>query len=232
MIKNMKMLFIIFIILVMAGCSSSKSPTTPEQPTAPQINKLAAAKTNVQLGFYYMQQGNYQRAHTKLLTAIQEAPNYPPANSAMGYFLETTGETDRAKEYYLRAIKLAPNDGGMHNNYGTFLCRHKDYTEALQEFKIAASDKNYINTARTYENAGLCAQKIPNTKLAQQLFLKAIQRDPSLSTSLLALTKINYHSKQYTKANYYLNQYLRITSPTKTTTQLKLAINKKLKKHA
>lgn len=220
------------ITLAIAGCSSSNTPTDTQQPIVSKANKLAAAKTNVQLGFYYIQQGNYQRAQAKLLTALKEAPNYPPANSAMGYLLETTGEPDSAKEYYLRAIKLDPNDGGMHNNYGTFLCRHKHYTEALQEFKVATFDKNYINTAGTYENAGLCAQQIPNIKLAQHFFLKAIQRNPALPTSLLALTKINYNSKQYAKANDYLNQYLQIASPTKTATQLKLAINKKLEIHA
>lgn len=232
MTNKSKILLPMLVTLAIAGCSSSNTQTDTQEPIVPKVNKLAAAKTNVQLGFYYIQQGNYQRAQAKLLTALREAPSYPPANSAMGYLLETTGEADNAKEYYVRAIKLDPHDGGMHNNYGTFLCRHKHYTEALQEFKIAITDKNYINTSGTYENAGLCAQQIPNTKLAQHFFLKAIQRNPALPTSLLALAEINYNSKQYAKANDYLNQYLQVASPTKAATQLKLAINKKLKVNA
>jgi len=229
MLHKFKFLFIIIIIIVSAGCSSSKS--TNPLPIQPTINKKAAAKTNAQLGFYYLQNGNYQRAKAKLLTALQENPDYPPANSTMGYFLEKTGETAQAKEYYLRAIKLAPNDGAMHNNFGTFLCRHHQYTEALQQFKIAVADKNYLHSARAYENAGLCAKKMRNSRLAQQFFLKAIQRDLNLPTSLFELSSLYYHAGNYTKANYYFNQYAAVISPTKDAKKLQIAINKHINKH-
>jgi len=227
MSRQLKCLAIILIMIISAGCSSSKSTNPP--PIQPIINKKAAAKTNTQLGFYYLQNGDYQRAKVKLLTALQEDPNYPPANSTMGYFLEKTGEIAQAKEYYLRAIKLTPNDGAMHNNFGTFLCRHRQYTEALQQFKIAIADKDYLHSAGAYENAGLCAKKMHDPRLAQQFFLKAIQRNLNLPTSLFELSSSYYRAGNYSKAHDYFQRYAAITQPTQDARKLKIAINKHIK---
>lgn len=227
MLHKFKFLFIILIMIISTGCSSSK-PDNP-LPIQPNINKKAAAKTNTQLGFYYLQNGDYQRAKTKLLTALKEDPKYPPANSAMGYFLEKIGEIAQAKEYYLRAIKFAPKDGAMHNNFGTFLCRHHQYTEALQQFKIAVADKDYLHSGRAYENAGLCAKKMHDPRLAQQFFQKAIQHNPSLPTSLFELSSLYYHAGNYTKANHYFQRYAAIAQPTQNARKLKIAINKQIK---
>jgi type IV pilus assembly protein PilF len=229
MLHKFKFLFITLIIIISAGCGSSKTSSANPQPIQPTINKKAAARTNTQLGFYYLQNGDYQRAKAKLLTALQEAPDDPIANSAMGYFLEKTGEAVQAKEYYLRAIKLAPNDGAMYNNFGTFLCRQHQYTEALKQFKIAIADKDYLHSARAYENAGLCAKKMHNSRLAQQFFFKAIQHDPNLPTSLFELSSLYYQAGNYTKARDYFNRYAAVNLPTKEAKKLKIAINKHIK---
>jgi len=231
--NKFKIFAMIISLAITVGCSSSKPSSNTEQlPTLTPANKQNAAKINVELGFYYLQQGDYKRSQAKLLTALQEAPNSPKANSAMGYFFEKIDEASRAKQYYLRAIKLDPKDSAAHNNFGTFLCRHNEYDAAIKEFKIAVADENYLNAAKAYENAGICAKKIPNLHLAKQFFLKAIHRDPSLTTSLLSLSSLYYHEGKYRTANNYLNKYLSIAQPTKQATQLKVAINKKLRHKA
>ena len=95
-----------------------------------------------------------------------------------GYFLEKTGNVEAAQQYYLQAIKIAPKTGAVQNNYATYLCRHGYYQQAITHFLLAAQDANYLHVANVYENAGICALKIPNKKLAHKYFQTAIQHDP------------------------------------------------------
>jgi type IV pilus assembly protein PilF len=134
---------------------------------------VEAANYNAQLGLVYLKQGDIKLAKSKLLLALQQAPSDPLILDSMAYFLETTGEIQRAESYYLRAINHASKNGAVQNNYGTFLCRHQRYQESLEHFLLAVKDGNYLNTAQAYENAGLCALKIPNRKLAKEYLCKS-----------------------------------------------------------
>lgn len=179
-----------------------------------------AANYNVELGLGYFKQGDVARAKYKLLLALQQAPNDPIAQDAMAYFLDQTGATAQAEKYYLNAVALAPAAGIPQNNYGTFLCRHGRYNEAITHFIKAVGDPQYLNPARAYENAGLCAIKIPNPELATTYFQQAITNDPKRAMALLELAKLSYNRGQYSMAKSYLTRYLQVAPPTRTTQQL------------
>ncbi len=107
----------------------------------------------------------------------------PESWYSMAFFQEVTGNQELAKEYYSKAIALAPHRGDVQNNYGTFLCRSGDYQGAIQHFLSATQDPEYLENASAYENAGLCAQKIPNQALAVTYFNKALMQDPNRPTA-------------------------------------------------
>jgi len=183
----MRWIIIIFIVLLSA-CS-----TVPEQSPNPE-----AAGINTQLGLNYLQEGDIVSAKSKLLLALQEDPNNPMVLDAMGYFWERTGDLDSAEEYYLRAIKLAPNKGEVQNNYGTYLCRHKRYQESINHFLLAVQDVNYLQVAAAYENAGLCALRIPDKKLAHKYLELAVKHDPARVSAQHELSKLDsvYYNAQ------------------------------------
>lgn len=183
MIQRIAILLMLFFLL--AACSSMK---TPDDDKAEK--KLNAAKINTQLGIAYLEKKDVHRAKQKFLLALDEAPNLPEAWYSMGFFLESTGDKEKAKDYYLKAIKLAPNRGDTQNNYGTFLCRSGDYQGAIQYFLLAVKDPDYLETASAYENAGLCAMKIPNKALAIKYFSMALEQDHDRYVSLQELQKI------------------------------------------
>jgi type IV pilus assembly protein PilF len=196
------------IIVFLTACHSLPTKQDEnEQKTLASINNQTAAHYNVQLGIAYLQRGDIQRAKHKLLTALEQAPNWAPAQDAMGYFLMKTGDMQSAEPYFLRAIALAPNAGSAQNNYGIFLCRNKRYQEANQHFMLAVQDKNYLNTAEAYENAGLCALESPQPQMAENYLLKAVAQDPRRSVALLELVKIYLKQQQYKQAQAYLNAY-------------------------
>ena len=210
MVSILKQFIIIFFIITLTACSIfSKSKT--------QLSGSQASDVNVKLGLAYLQNGDVQRAHQKLLLAEQQAPGSLQAQGAMGYFLETTGNLSSADAYYRRAIALNPKSGAAQNNYGTFLCRRGRYSEADQHFLLALQDPTYLNTAQVYENAGLCAMQIPDARKAMGYFTQAITQDPKRALSWLELGRISYQTKSYQQAQQYLDHYMQLVKePTAT----------------
>lgn len=203
MISIYKQFIIIIFIITLTACSVfSKSKI--------QVSGLQASDVNVQLGLAYLENGDVQRAHQKLLLAEQQSPGSLQAKGAMGYFLESTGSLSSADAYYRRAITLNPKSGAAQNNYGTFLCRRGRYLEADQHFLLALQDPSYLNTAQVYENAGLCAMQIPDTEKALGYFTQAITQDPKRAISWLELGRINYQTKNYQQAQQYLDHYMQL----------------------
>ncbi len=166
-----------------------------------------ASSYNVQLGMAYLKQGDIPRAKRKLLMALDLTPNSPDVNAAMGYYLEKTGDKAQAKTYYLKALAAAPQNGSQLNNYGAFLCREGQYQQAEQYFLKAVKDVQYVHTAGAYENAGLCAEQIPDYPKAERYFIKALEHDSQRKQSLYELVNLEIKHNNTEKALTYLEQY-------------------------
>ncbi|WP_172653493.1 type IV pilus biogenesis/stability protein PilW [Legionella fallonii] len=188
---------IIMTCLFLLACHQTKS-TQVDTVKKPDLKK--AALFNVQLGLGYLKQGDRPRAKKKLLLALEQEPNSPDVNAAMAYYNEQTNELEKAKNYYLKAISLSGNDGAQLNNYGTFLCRQGEYKKAEGYFLKAVKDEHYIHTAGAYENAGLCAQAIPDLNKAKHYFTTALNQDPTRKVSLYELAKIESKEGHDTEA--------------------------------
>ena len=174
----MAMHLILLMSLLLCACSSTSAQKNAEK------NRMRAAKMNAQLGISYLEQHNIQRAKQKLLLAMEEGPEMPETWYSMAYFLEATDQKEKAGTYYLKAVQLAPNRGDAHNNYGTFLCRTGHYQEAITQFLAAANNIKYLDVSSAYENAGLCALRMPDKQLAFTYFTKALGEDPARPVSL------------------------------------------------
>jgi len=176
--KCARLLFLFFLV----GCTTTIKPVNQE-----------AAGINVQLGVAYLQQGNTARAKVKLVQALKQAPNWPPALDAMGLFLAKIGNMNEAEKYHLRALSIAPKDSDVQNNYGTFLCRAGRLKQAEQHFLLAARNPDYLHSAEAYENAGLCALKIPDKKKAKTYFEEALVHEPNRESTRIELERLNEH---------------------------------------
>lgn len=210
-------------VSLLIGCASTK--TKEEENDRDRIIKTA--KINSQLGIAYLEKGNPQRAKQKLLIALSQAPHIPEPWYSMGYFLEATGDKAEAKTYYLKALAIAPNRGDVHNNYGTFLCRSGEYEESVQHFVLATRDLDYLDAGSAYENAGLCAMKIPDNKMAAHYFELALKQDPMRQLSLYKLAEVQYAQGNYKNAKSTLSELMQLTAPTKET----IALSSKIQTH-
>lgn len=216
--KFMLILLAVSSLTLVTACNTTTTKSTDLSASANELDEanraqentttnITAAGYNVQLGLGYLQQGDMQRAKSKLLLALSQAPQWPQALDAMGYYLENTGDTKTAAYYYQKAVSIAPTSGAVQNNYGTYLCRIGQYQEADNHFMLAIQDINYLNTAEAYENAGLCSMEIPDNDKALSYFIKAIQQDPHRTTSVLEIAQINYKRGDYSLAQSYLDNY-------------------------
>lgn len=186
MLRVLSTIMVIGLISLLSACA-----TTNPAKTAEQEQKAKTAKINAQLGIAYLERHNLQRAKQKLLLSLEQGPNIPEPWYSMAYYLEATGNKDDASIYYQKAISIAPSRGDAQNNYGTFLCRNGDYRGAVEHFMLAVKDPMYLDPADAYENAGLCALKIPDQKMAAKYFAQAITQDPSRTVSERKLKELN-----------------------------------------
>lgn len=188
MLMSIRLLMSVVLLCLLTACATS---TGGSAKTEEQNKKLKTAKINAQLGIAYLERHNLQRAKQKLLLSLEQGPNIPEPWYSMAYFLEATGNKDDASIYYQKAIAVAPIRGDAHNNYGTFLCRSGDYRGSIEHFMLAVKDPTYLDPADAYENAGLCALKIPDKEMAAKYFTRALQEDPSRMVSERKLRELN-----------------------------------------
>lgn len=226
---------IISALLPLAACQFNRDGKdqmayhhVDESPHQKHKDLAKAARLNVQLGLSYMKTGKMQRAKQKLLTAISQAPKSALVYDAMAYYKEITGNLSDANDLYEKALSLEPNNGTPLNNYGGFLCRQKRYQESLAYFIKATEDPSYLKVADAYENAGLCALKVPNKAKARAYFIAAMKNDPSRTLSLYELSVLDYQEGNLKQAAARMDNYFRLTPPGPSTTLLAYKINKRL----
>lgn len=174
--------------ILLAALLVGNGACSVEKTLSPHYN--ADIPIHLELGLAYLDQNKPELAKYWLLLALEQGPHDELTQGAFAYFLEKTGEFKQAEQHYLLALRFAKHPGIARNNYGTFLCHRGRYAAAIDNFLAASKSPDYLNTADAYENAGLCALKIPNPNQAKIYFSKAVTIDPTRTRSLLEIAKI------------------------------------------
>lgn len=211
------------VIVLLTGCQHTQVEPEPKARPKPSLNK-EAAMLNVNLGISYLEKGNAQRAQQKLQLAVQQAPKDPTVLNALAYFYGKTGQPREAEQYYKKALQEDPKGGRGNNNYGVFLCQNQQYEKAIQHFLKATQDPNYLDAGEAFENAGTCAQKIPDTARAQTYYKQAILRDRHRANAFMALARQAIVEKDYVLAKQYLEQYTQYNPDTIESLQLQIDV--------
>jgi type IV pilus assembly protein PilF len=162
------------------------------------------------LGLNYLQRGDYKVALEKLEKALQQNPNLPSAHNTIALLYQRLGETDKAEKHFKEAIQRAPDYSEAENNYGAFLCQQGEYKESEKYFLMAIENPLYSNAAGALENAGLCANRIPDSASAEKHLRRALSINPRLYKSLFEMAKINYDNHQLVDAKAYLDRYRQV----------------------
>ena len=193
---------VLILLLLLHGCAMTDVKNTKE---------FQIADVNLKLGIGYMEQDRLDDALRVLRKALAAKNDYADVHSVIAIVYERMFMPDEAEDHYRSAVSLQSDDGAVYNNYGGFLCRQKKYRDADYYFRKALSFPRYPTPELVYENAGLCAARIPDMPKAEEYFRKALDLNPSLSNSLLGMAKIMYEKKRYLSTRGYLQRFEEVT---------------------
>jgi type IV pilus assembly protein PilF len=196
--------FALIAASLLLGCVSSDGSKAlkREDPTD------AAAKTNIQLGIAYLQQGNYSVAREKLERSLKQNPKDPDVHTSLGLLYDRTGEPKLADKHYQEALKLAPNNPDISNNYAIYLCKRGRVDEGVERFAAVAANKYYRTPEVALTNAGVCLRGAKRLDEAQARFLGAIKARPDYSEATVQLATLHMERGQLPEARKVVETYL------------------------
>ncbi|RKZ97009.1 MAG: type IV pilus biogenesis/stability protein PilW [Gammaproteobacteria bacterium] len=229
----MKNFFAVWIIIlstsILVACQTTGSTDSSNIPDSQkEQSQSKAADINMRLGVTYLQSGDYESALEKLKKSLRQDPNLATAHNAIGLLYQTLEENTLAEKHFKKAVQLEPKYSEAQNNLGVFLCQQGRYEDAEQHFLAAIKNPLYHSRAHALENAGLCANKIPDFTLAEDYFRKALQINPNLSKSLLKMADLKYQNIDYLQARAYIQRYHSVAQWTPKALLLGIKIESKL----
>ena len=188
---------------------------------------------------------HWQSAHKNLLKAQSLNHKNAMAQSYLGFYSQQVGETKQAQKYYAKALNLSPNNPEILNQYGVFLCKQNDFTQAIKTFDQVIKHKSFTQLYLAYQNKGLCLYKKLNNskttldstnsksskKIKQDIkrsLLAAIKHNKGLALSYLTLAEIEYKDKHFKKSYNYLKEFNNLAIPNERSTSLKNNLKKRL----
>ncbi|WP_373766867.1 type IV pilus biogenesis/stability protein PilW [Glaesserella sp.] len=159
------------------------------------FNRSEAVKARINLALAYLEQSDFPKAKENIDKALEhDAKDYLP-HSVLAYYYQQTGDNQKAEDAYQQALELSKAQTKNHqvrpdvlNNYGTFLCKQKQFDKAYQQFETAlTSQEAYYNQADTLENIALCANMAKNGLKQQEALAKLDKLDGERATTLRKL---------------------------------------------
>ncbi len=167
------------------------------QTTQVDFNRSEAVKARINLALAYLEQSDFPKAKENIDKALEhDVKDYLP-HSVLAYYYQQTGDNQKAEEAYQQALKLSKTQSKNNqvrpdvlNNYGTFLCKQKQFDKAYQQFETAlTSQEAYYNQADTLENIALCANMEKNVAKQNEALEALAKLDGKKADSLRKLLK-------------------------------------------
>lgn len=189
------------ILIAVIACFTSVSVMAETE------NLKAAAETNAKLGLAYLKRGMYAVSKDRLMDALRQGPDLAVVWYSMAFYLEKTNQPAAAEKDYLKAISVEPKSGSAKNNYGTFLCRAGRYQAGIAQFIAAVHEPEYLESAKAYENAGICSEMMRNKPQALYYYLKALDNNPNMPFSLLSVARLDYEKGDMDSATKYFENF-------------------------
>lgn len=225
---NKRYWMLLGLTLLVSACAASKQNSSSGNSNIYNETALAArARSHVDLGAAYLQQGKYEIALSEFNEATQIDPNYAPAYNGLGLVYAALGEDAKADAGYKRAIQLQPRSSESHNNYGSFLCSRKRYDESIKHFLEAVKNPLYSTPNLAYANAGICSARKNDIKTAEIYLIKALEIQPLTHSAATQLAEIQFNRGEATTAKQTLQNAL-VASPSAETLWLGIKIERAL----
>lgn len=195
------------LFLVLTACAPLP-PGGPARPTSGGASgqENLSAKIHTELGAGYYARGQYAVALEELHKAFEAEPNYAPAFSILGLVRAELREDREAEAAFRRALELRPGFSEAENNFGFFLCRRGRIDEALGYFEAALKNPLYTTPETALTNAGACSLRKGDLAGAENHFIRALKRAPSLAGALEGMADVDFRQGRFLASRGKLRQ--------------------------
>lgn len=215
----------VMLTLLLTACSSGAPKLDPT------VGVDSPAQVNAKLGLSYLQHGNYEVAEAKLQRALKQDPRLGEAYHYLAELYRRTDREDLAKDNYRKALKYSPDDMSLHNNYGVYLCEQGDYAEAVEVLVRVANSRHYNRPDEAFANAGMCAMRIPDEKLAEKYLRTALSINKVLPGALYQMAVLSYQQHKYLHARAFIERYSSVARQSAQSLLLGVRVELKLGDH-
>lgn len=217
--KQLVLSLALMLVLVMSGCGrlTFMRPDTSRgdfESTAHDVvitnngKGASGALARVQIAQQSLAKGDFAGAEREAKQALKVDPRSAGAYTVLAIVKDRTGNAALAGQHYRRAAELAPMQGGMLNNYGTWLCSNGRAVESLAWFDQALAAPGYQTPAIAAGNAGACALQAGQLERAQQLLRQAIDLDPQNQVALSAMAELEFKAGRMMAARAFSQRRL------------------------
>lgn len=221
-------LLVLLALCVLAACSKLSfvrqdhsrgeyTRTAPEVELRNDGTGALATQLALRDGQDALRRGDLDTATRLAREALRSNERSPGAHTLAALAADRRGDARTAGSHYRRAVELAPTQGGMHNNYGTWLCVNGREAESLEWFGNAASIPGYGNAAGALANAGECAQRAGMVEEADRYLESALERDPASPVALAALAEREHRAGNHMRARAFVQRRLDAAPPDAST---------------
>lgn len=225
-----------FVLLLgfLSGCAGGPNPAGSAEVEQAVSRQTAAtddrqrAKVHAELGKLYFLEERFEVALDEARIALESDSTYAPAHNLTGLVYMALRKGELAEQSFRRALGLAANDPEINNDFGWFLCQTGRVKESLGHFQVALSNPLYQAPARALANAGMCALRNSNDRLAEGYFARALRLERGNQIALFWLADIDYRAKRFGDAQQKMKQLHATLEPTAQTAWLAVRIERKL----
>jgi tetratricopeptide (TPR) repeat protein len=174
------------LVTVLVILSNAQSQTYADQGTLYEATLQGNPRcwmANNNLGKWYEDRGDSDRAVAHYREALRLRGDYAQAHNNLGSWYENHGDLEHAASEFQEAIRLKIFYPAAHNNLGTVLGRSPDkLNEAVAQFKEAL--RQQPDFAQAHTNLGVALLKMPyrlNEAISQ--FEEAVRLQPYLASA-------------------------------------------------
>ncbi len=186
------------------------------------------AKIHTELGALYYQDGQIPIAMEELTIAIAIDSTYSPAWAMRALVHNYLKEPNHAEDNFREAFRLTPDDPELFNNYGWFLCQNGKEKQGIEYLLKAVRNPLYQTPDRAYLNAGQCAMKIGDYKLADEYLERASRLAGGSPIVTLRQAELNYRTDRCELAKQQLDDLIRQVEPNAEVLWLATRVERKL----
>jgi len=201
----------VLISTALSGCVTQQFENGETPVVQNQSNRNDMAATRISLGLGYLRMGNMPQAKQNLEKAKKFAPDMVQVYTAFAHYYETVGEQRLTVAAYEKALLLKSDDADTLNNYGVYLCRQGQVTEAEIQFLKAIEVPSYILVAKSYENLSSCFLQKDDFVKAEMYLNKAIMHSPSSASTLFQMVRLQYAMGDYKQAKNFEQRFEKVT---------------------